>query len=195
MTQERPLRAVVLGASPSEHSKSEALAELAVNEVRGPYPAEVTRINVYRLGVGFTSAITREDADDATTAALAAVEGADLLIVAIPVFRGSFPGLFKHFLDLVDQYALVRKPVLLMATGGSDRHALVIDDVLRPLFGFFHAFVAPMGVYASSAAFDGATVLDPGLYTRVQLAVADLAPLLTPRAVDAATLAAPGSAA
>ena len=39
------------------------------------------------------------------------------------------------------------KPVLLAATGGSDRHAMVIDQALCPLFGFFQAWTAPMGVY------------------------------------------------
>jgi FMN reductase len=93
------------------------------------------------------------------------------------VFRGSYTGLFKHFFDFVDQYALAGKPVLLAATGGSDRHALVIDQALRPLFGFFQAWTAPMGVYLSSGDFAGTTVLNPEAYERIEVAVDDVVPV------------------
>jgi FMN reductase len=63
------------------------------------------------------------------------VETAALVIAATPVFRGSYTGLFKHFFDFVHQYALANKPVRLVATVGSDRHAMVIGQALRPLLG------------------------------------------------------------
>ena len=60
------------------------------------------------------------------------IESADALIVATPVYRGSYTGLFKHLFDLVDHEALIGTPVLLAATGGSDRHSLVIDHQFGP---------------------------------------------------------------
>ena len=76
-----------------------------------------------------------------------------MLVVATPVFRGSYTGLFKHFFDFVHQDALIDKPVLLAATGGSERHALVIDHQLRPLFSFFQARTLPLGIYATDKDF------------------------------------------
>jgi FMN reductase len=67
--------------------------------------------------------------------------------------------------------------VLLVATGGSDRHAMVIDQALRPLFGFFQAWTAPMGVYLSSGDFDGTTVLNSEAYERIEVAVNDVLPV------------------
>ncbi|WP_204318603.1 NAD(P)H-dependent oxidoreductase, partial [Klebsiella aerogenes] len=61
---------------------------------------------------------------------LAAVEQADVLVMATPVYRGSYTGLFKHFFDFIEQDALIDKPILLAATGGSERHALVIEHQL-----------------------------------------------------------------
>ena len=114
-----------------------------------------------------------------------AIENADLLIVASPVYRGSYPGLLKHLFDLVDMNALIDTPVLLAATGGSERHALVIDHQLRPLFSFFQALTLPVGVYASEADFTNYQVSNELLKARIQLAVERAAPLF---AVRSATL-------
>lgn len=58
-------------------------------------------------------------------------------------------GLFKCFADVLDNDLLVAKPVLLAATGGTGRHALVIVDQMRPLFAFMRAFTVPSSVYAA----------------------------------------------
>jgi FMN reductase len=67
----------------------------------------------------------------------------------------------------------VAKPVLLAATGGTPRHALVIDDQMRPLFGFMRAFVLPTSVYAAPE--DRGT---PDLGTRIERAATELAVLV-----------------
>src|SRR5262249_56769252 len=57
-------------------------------------------------------------------------------------------GLLKSVVDLLDNALLVAKPVLLAATAGTSRHALVIDEQLRPLFGYMRALVLPTSVFA-----------------------------------------------
>ncbi len=109
---------------------------------------------------------------------LAAVEQADILVVTTPVFRGSYTGLFKHFFDFIDQDALIDKPVLLAATGGSERHALMIDHQLRPLFSFFQARTLPLGVYATDKDFTDYRLQDEALLQRAALAVQRALPLI-----------------
>ena len=126
-----PLKVVVLSASPNTLSTSVTLADYAVAALRRRYDdADVTRVDVYHLGPGLTSAVTRTDVDAATEKALEAVEDSDLLVVSVPTYRGSYPGMFKHFMDIVRQRPFDRKPVLLMATGGSPRHMLMIDPAI-----------------------------------------------------------------
>ena len=108
-----------------------------------------------------------------------AVEQADVLVVATPVYRGSYTGLFKHFFDLIHQDALIDTPVLLAATGGSERHALVIDHQLRPLFSFFQARTLPLGVYATDKDFVDQRLRDEALMDRARLAVRRALPLIT----------------
>lgn len=79
------------------------------------------------------------------------VLGADALIAVTPTFSASYNGLFKIFFDVLDDKALVGKPVLIGATGGTERHSLVLDYALRPLFAYLQAVVVPTGVYAASS--------------------------------------------
>lgn len=94
--------------------------------------------------------------------ALRAVEQADLLIVGSPVYKGSYSGLFKHFIDLVDYRSLIGTPVALLATGGSERHALAIEHQLRPLFAFFQAQPLGTGLFLTERELvDGGIVAEP----------------------------------
>ncbi|MGE8641740.1 MAG: NAD(P)H-dependent oxidoreductase, partial [Achromobacter sp.] len=98
--------------------------------------------------------------------------------VTTPVYRGSYTGLFKHFFDFIHQDALIDKPVLLAATGGSERHALMIDHQLRPLFSFFQARTLPLGVYATDKDFADYRLQDEALIERARLAVERALPLV-----------------
>lgn len=178
----RALRVVVVNGSPSVQSKTVGLVDVVLDTLRTMLPIEVSRIDVYRLGPGFTQATEREEATPDIEATIRRAEGADLLVAAAPVFRGSYPGMFKHFFDLVDQYALANKPVLLAATGGTDRHALVLEHALRPLFAFFQALTVPVAFYASAGDFDGTTLLNPRVYGRIEVGLTDVVDLLRARA-------------
>jgi FMN reductase len=92
---------------------------------------------------------------------LDAVTAADVLVVGSPTYKGSYTGLFKHFFDLIEPNALRGKPVLLAATGGGERHALMVEHQLKPLFAFFESLVVPTAVYATDKDFrDGTLVSD-----------------------------------
>ncbi|UPK77065.1 NAD(P)H-dependent oxidoreductase [Nocardioidaceae bacterium SCSIO 66511] len=175
------LEVVVVNGSPSEKSKTMGLVDVVLDTLRATRAIRVQRIDVYRLGPSFTGLTDREDAPADIEAVLRLAEGADLLIAATPVFRGSYTGLFKHFFDLIDQYALANKLVLLAATGGGDHHALVLEHALRPLFGFFQAMTVPVAVFASSGDFDGTILLNPRVYGRIEMALDDVATLLDAR--------------
>lgn len=182
----RALRIAVVNGSPSEKSKTMGLVDVVLQTLARLLADEditidQTRVDVYRLGPAFTGALEREEIAPEIEDTLRQVEQADLLIAATPVFRGSYTGLFKHFFDLVDQYALANKPVLLVATGGGEHHALVLEHALRPLFGFFQSLTLPVAVFASSSDFDGTTLLTPRVYGRIEMAITDVIGLLIAR--------------
>ena len=101
---------------------------------------------------------------------------ADALIVVVPTFKASYPGLFKSFVDALDNDALIGKVVLLAATGGTARHSMVIDFALRPLFAYLQAVVVPTGVFASPH--DWGSSGEGTLQSRIERAAGELASLL-----------------
>ena len=129
------------------------------------------------IGPELGASLTREGAGKRVDEVLAAIERADLLIAASPVYKGSYTGLFKHLFDLLDPKALQGRHVMVAATGGSDRHALVIEHQLRPLFSFFGAHILPISLYAVNGDFVGSEELAPIIRERVVRAVDQIAGL------------------
>ena len=174
----RPLRLVAVSGGLQRPSKAAALAEHLLDLIADAVPCELRLVELGQLAPQLAGAVWRSQLPETVERELAAVEQADILVVATPVFRGSYTGLFKHFFDFIDQDALIDKPVLLAATGGSERHALVIDHQLRPLFSFFQARTLPLGVYATDKDFVDYRVENAALMQRAALAVQRALPLL-----------------
>ncbi len=172
------LRVVGVSGSLREPSRTTALVRTILATIAERVPTESELVEVATLGPGFAGALRRDDVAPEVERALQSIESADLLVVASPVYRASFTGLFKHLFDFVGQYELVGTPVLLGATGGGERHALIIEHQLRPLFGFFQALTLPIGVYASDGDFTGGELVSPDVARRLQEAVDRSLPLV-----------------
>ncbi|MEP0917107.1 NADPH-dependent FMN reductase [Leptolyngbya sp. DQ-M1] len=63
----------------------------------------------------------------------ALLEKAAGIIIATPIYKASYTGVLKAFLDLLPQKALVGKIVLPIATGGTIAHLLSIEYALKPV--------------------------------------------------------------
>lgn len=172
-----PLKVVAVNGSAHQPSRTLVLVQALLAELDQRLVLETQIVDLSEIARPLGQALSREELPAEIEAQLAAIESADLLIAAAPVYRGSFPGHFKHLFDLVGMTALVDKPVLVAATGGSDRHALVLEHQFRPLFGFLQALTLPIGVYASTADFDGYQVGSKALQDRIRLAAERAAPL------------------
>ena len=115
-------------------------------------------------------------------AAIDAVVGADGVIAVTPIFSASYSGLFKMFFDVLDRDGLAGKPTLIGATGGTPRHSLAIEHVIRPLFAYLTAAVVATGVYAASEDWGGGGVAaDGSLVERIDRAARELAAAIVAR--------------
>lgn len=162
----------------SSPSKTSALGQAVASAVQRTYGGAVHTTEVAGLLREFGISLTTGSTTATLQRHISAVEQADIVIAVSPVFKGSYSGLFKHFFDLLDPYALTGRPVILGATGGGDRHSLVVDYELRPLFNYFNAHVSPVGLFATDADFVDYEIITPALVQRIDRAVNSLAPLL-----------------
>lgn len=67
------------------------------------------------------------------------VENADVVVVLTPVYKASFTGVLKTFLDLLPQKVLKGKKVIPLAIGGSLGHLLAIEYALKPVLSVLGA--------------------------------------------------------
>ena len=117
----------------------------------------------------------------ALRSALETVSGADALIAVTPIFSASYSGLFKTFVDVLEQGALAGTPVLLAATAGSARHSLALEHALRPLFSYLRALTVPTAVFAASEDWAGGDGSTRALSDRIDRAAGELADLVAGR--------------
>jgi FMN reductase len=174
----RTLKVVAVSGSLTHPSKTTVLVEEIVAALGRALPIESHLIALHELGPSLAGSLKRSQLPAEAEAELQRIESADVLVVASPVYRASFTGLFKHLFDFVDQYALVDTPVLLAASGGSERHALIIEHQFRPLFAFFQALTLPVGIYAHDSEFTDYKVTDAALQSRIEKAVAKSVPVI-----------------
>ncbi|MBS0542952.1 MAG: FMN reductase [Proteobacteria bacterium] len=177
----KQIKVVAVSGGLQRPSRTLTLVEALVDALGEQASIDVRLIELGSVGPKLAGALYPSQLPDEVKADIAAIESADFLVVASPVYRASFTGLFKHLFDFVDHNALIDVPVLLAATGGSDRHALVIDHQLRPLFSFFQSHTLPIGVYGSEAEIENYQITSPALQARIDLAAERARPFLRPR--------------
>ncbi len=123
----------------------------------------------------------RTEASPTLASALRAIETADFVLAASPVYNGSYTGLFKQLFDLVDYRALGGVPVALLALGGSDRHALAVEHQFRPLFACLGAATLPTAVFVNENDLEGADVVEPVTAARLDALITEAAAALARR--------------
>jgi len=77
------------------------------------------------------------------------------------------------FFQILDTDLLIAKPVVLAATAGTARHALVVDEQLRSMFAYLRTTVVPTSLFAAPEDWS-----DPALTSRIDRAALELVLLM-----------------
>lgn len=140
--------------------------------------AQVHHIELRLLAHDLVNALLTRVQSPEVERAVQEVVDSDGLIVVSPIFNASFSGLFKMFFDVLHEGALLDKPVLLAATGGTPRHSLAIDQAMLPLFFYLKAAVVPTSVFAATEDWGDAS---SGLQERIGKAATELVAMVRVR--------------
>lgn len=114
---------------------------------------EVEVIDLATVTLDFADGRPPAEHEDDSARVIEALLNAEAVLLASPVYRGSYTGALKNLLDLLPVEALQSKPVGIIAMGATTHHYLGVDFHLRDVLAWFGALVAPTSVYLSSADF------------------------------------------
>lgn len=133
----------LISGSYSLTSRLNGLAEYAQSYF-GPR-TRLDVIHVHQLPAG--ALISADYKDPEIIGANNRVAESDGVIVTTPIFKASFSGILKTYLDLLPQHALDGKVVLPLALGGSPAHVLAIKYALEPVLSELGAQHIIQGAY------------------------------------------------
>jgi FMN reductase len=177
MSTER-FRLVLVSAGTSDPSSTRLLADRAAERVKtlaAGHGHEVTVgvIELREIAAEISTALVSQLVTPKLRQAITALAEADGIIAAAPVYKAGPSGLFTSFFDVLDNDLLIGKPVVLAATAGTARHALVGDDQMRPMFAYLRAMTEPTSLFAAPEDWS-----DPALNTRIDRAAVELVLLM-----------------
>jgi FMN reductase len=143
-----PFTIAIITGSPTVPSRSAAVARLAELKLgQGAFRARTIQVRDLPA-----SALLHAQTDAPEfVSARELIEKADGVIVASPVYKASYSGVLKTFLDLLPQFALRGKVVLPLLTGGTLAHVLALDYALRPVLQSLDARLIVPGLFLLDA--------------------------------------------
>ena len=177
-TQPEPFRLAVVSAGTGEPSATRLLAdrtaERAVSLAAGRANAvAVSVIELREISADISTALVSQLITPKLQQVIDILAETDGIIAATPVYKAGPSGLFTSFLHVLDNDLLIGKPVVLAATAGTARHALVADDQMRPLFAYLRSLTVPTALFAAPEDWG-----DPALNTRIDRAALELVLLM-----------------
>jgi FMN reductase/FAD reductase [NAD(P)H] len=151
-------------------SKTAAAVDRVLRTVRQAYPdIETELLDMKRYQVQFCDGRDPAAYTGDTKRVIDIVAEADFYIIGTPIFQSSITGVLKNLFDLVPVSALYNKVMGFVATGGTYQHYLVIENQLKPIAGYFRAYVAPSYVYLHDSHFnEKREIADPDVLQRIE---------------------------
>jgi FMN reductase len=164
----------VVSAGTSDPSSTRLLADRAAERVTALAASRgrvvTTRVVELReIAADISAALVSQLITPKVQQAIMALSDADGIIASTPVYKAGPSGLFTAFFDILDDELLIAKPVILAATAGTARHALVADGQLRPMFAYLRSLTVPTSLFAAPDDWS-----DPALGMRVDRAAVEL---------------------
>ena len=173
-----PLKLVVVSAGTSDPSSTRLLADRAAERAvalaaRHGNETTTSVIELREIAADISAALVSQLITPKLQQAITALGEADGIIAAAPVYKAGPSGLFTSFFGVLDNDLLIAKPVVLAATAGTARHALVADEGMRPMFAYLRTLTAPTSLFAAPEDWS-----DPALATRIDRAALELVLLM-----------------
>jgi len=177
-TAPEPFKLVIVSAGTSDPSSTRLLADRIADrscELAACHGRSVTSsvIELREISAEISTAVVSQLITSKLQAAIALLAEADGIIASTPVYKAGPSGLFTSFFDVLDDDLIIARPVVLAATAGTARHALVVDEQMRSMFAYLRALTIPTSLFAAPEDWG-----DPALNKRIDRAAVELVLLM-----------------
>lgn len=145
---------VVVSAGTGDPSSTRLLADRTAQRVAALAAESGEDVGIHvvdlrEIASEVTTALVSQHIGPGLRKAMDAVAAADAVIASTPVYAAGPSGLFTSFFQILETDTLIGTPVVLAATAGTARHALVADDQMRGMFGYLRAMTVPTALFAA----------------------------------------------
>jgi FMN reductase len=178
MSSPQTFRLAVVSAGTGDPSSTRLLADRTAERAAAlaaghGHAVTVSVIDLREIAADISTALVSQLVTPKLQQAITALGQADGIIAAAPVYKAGPSGLFTSFFGVLDNDLLIAKPVVLAATAGTARHALVADDAMRPMFAYLRTMTTPTSLFAAPEDWS-----DPALAKRIDRAARELVLLM-----------------
>jgi FMN reductase len=175
---------VVVNAGTGDPSSTRLLADRTAQRVAAMAAetgeaVEIRTVDLREIASEVTTALVSQHVGSGLRRAMDVVGAADGIVAATPVYAAGPSGLFTSFFQILETDALIGTPIVLAATAGTSRHALVADDQMRGMFGYLRAMTVPTALFAAPEDW-----VDKALSGRIDRAALELLTLMRSGVAD-----------
>ncbi|MDH3240989.1 MAG: NAD(P)H-dependent oxidoreductase [Alphaproteobacteria bacterium] len=127
------LQLLVVVGNPKAGSRTLDVAREVARQIEVWLASRGVGVEAHTIDLAELSAGLFDWGNGPANAAMDRLKTADLLIVASPVYKATFTGLLKAFLDRVPMEGLGGRPAVPVMVAAAPGHGLAVDAYLRPL--------------------------------------------------------------
>ncbi|WP_098747922.1 NADPH-dependent FMN reductase [Paenibacillus sp. EZ-K15] len=155
-------------------TKTKTAMNYTLKAARDKYPdAEMILLDLAEYNLVFGDGRDYREYEGDTRYVAETIMAADALIIGTPTFQASIPATLKNVFDLLPVNAFRGKVVSMLATAGSAKHFLMIEQQLKPILSYMKAHIVPTYVFIEEKDFHRNEIVNDDILLRIERLVED----------------------
>ncbi|TFB21390.1 NAD(P)H-dependent oxidoreductase [Filobacillus milosensis] len=155
-------------------SKTRTAIDYTANTIKDKYADHnFTLIDLADYDIQFSDGRNYLEYDGDTGYVTQTIMEADAIIIGTPIFQASIPATLKNIFDLLPVNAFRDKVVSMLATAGSPKHYLILENQLKPILGYMKAQIVQSYVFIEEEDFQRKEIINHDVLFRIERLVED----------------------
>ena len=156
-------------------SKTRIAMDACLQSLKRQFPeVETELLDLKEFDIVFSDGRDVRDYEGDAAKLIQSLLAADAVIIGTPTFQASIPGALKNVFDLLPQDAFQDKVVGIIATAGSSKHYLMVEQQLKPILSYMKATIVEKYVFVEEQDFFKKEIINDDVLFRIDRLVEDV---------------------